>query len=160
MIDFTDKLNDHLVTLAGTWVGAGTDPNGNYITKTIDDHLHDVAITNTPYLAIVVKDFEQSSAGEIGVDHDLYEYNVHLYYIAMNTVYNTGKVARSTILSRLVKNLEMNKRLNNFQVVDTQGGREYVFDLNVTAGNFDYIGQDQYHSFTSELYITVYTART
>lgn len=160
MIDFTDKLNDHLVSLVTTWVGPTTDPDVNNTVKVVDDHLHDVEIENTPYIAVVVRDFEQNHPGEIGVDHDLYIYNIHIYYIAMSSSYDIGKVARSTILSKLVKNLEMNKRLNNFQVTDTGGGREYVFDLNVTSGLLDYIGQDEYHSFTSELYMTVYTARS
>lgn len=160
MIDFTDKLNDYLITLATSWVGPGTDADANKTVKMLDDHLHDVEIANTPYLAVIVRSFEQESAGEIGVDHDLYTYDIHMYYLAMTSNYNIGKTARSTIMSKLVKRLEMDKRLANFQVTDTQGGREYVYDLNVTAGNFDYTGQDQYHSFTCELYITIYTART
>lgn len=160
MIDFSDKLNDHLIAQVKTWVGAGTDTDATKVVKTVDDHLHDVAIEATPYLAIVVHDWEQQQAGEIGVDHDLYTYNVHIYYIAMTTDYKVGKVARSTIMSKIEKKLEMDKRLANFQVTDTESDRQYVYDLDVTAGNFDYTGQDQYHSFTCELYITIYTAKT
>lgn len=156
MIEFSTELETRVKDILVANTGVGTDPD-NYV-KTWDDHLHDETVDNMPYVVITTRTAEKAGESEIGSKYDLYTYTVHIYYLDIQTVYATGKLKRSNILSRMKKSLESNRRLNNLQSIDPDGVREYVYDANISAVLFDSSGQEEYYSFVSELYLNVYTA--
>lgn len=158
MLEFSEKLETHVKSLLTTWVGPGSDTI--YFVKYFDDHLHDVEETQLPFVVVTLRTAEASgrSEQEIGVPYDLGEYTIHIYYLDTTADYAAGKKRRSFIMSKIEKLLEENRRLQNFEVA-VDNSREYVWDSRISSVLFDYSGQEEYHSFVSELYLSVDTAK-
>lgn len=160
MIDFRTHLQNKILDLSKEIVGVGTDAT-NYV-RTFDDHLHDFNLDFTPnpwpFIVVNVRTAERSGDSEIGLAYDLYMWTVHIYYIDLVQTYSQGDQRRNFILSKLVKYLEENRRLENFEVM-VNGKREYVYDSTISAVLFDSSGQEEEYSFVSELYLQVYTAK-
>lgn len=151
MIDFRTHLQNRCIQIATTSVATDV--------KTFDNHLHDVELTQMPFMVVNVRTAEKSGESEIGVNYDLYMWTVHFYYLDIAEVYNTGDQRRNTVMSKLEKSLEEDRRLGGLDVT-VNGKREYVFDSSISAALFDSSGQEEYYSFVSELYLNVYTAKS
>lgn len=129
--------------------------------KTYDDHLHDLDdLAHFPFLVVNVRTAEKSGDSEIGTGGvQLWNWTVHIYYLDINADYKTADERRNNILSRLELEFEKNKKLNHLDVSVEGIGREYVWNTSISAVLFDYSGQEEYHSFVSELYLNVETAK-
>lgn len=157
MIEFATKLEERLNSILVPIVGVGSDPT--FYVKTWDDHLHDEAVENMPFIVITTRTAEKSGESEIGSKYDLTMYTVHIYYLDIDASHSVGKKRRSNILSRVRKVLMEDRRLGNLLVTElaTQT-TEYVYDTTISAVLFDESGQEEYYTFISELYLNVYTA--
>lgn len=158
LIEFRSALRDRVQEIATATVGPGTDPT-DYI-KTFDSYLHDVKIEALPYMVITVRTAELNESGEMGGDFDLYRWTLHIYYLDTNPDYPTGDDRRNVIMGKLEKALELDRFLGNLRHVDDAGNEEYVIDSRITTILFDSSGENNYHSFVSELYLEVDTARS
>lgn len=158
MIEFRQALQNKLLDLTKDWVG----PTALVTERVIsfDSYLHDVEIDDTPFIVVNVRRTSKQAEGEIGNAYDLFLWETHIYYIDMDKDYATGEAKRDKILGKIEAQLEENRRLDNLANIDGTGRREYVYDHQITDVLFDYSGQDEYHSFTAELYIEVFTDRT
>lgn len=163
MIEFSERLEERIREVVDAVAGSSTP--APYI-KSYGDHAADVPYDQMPHMMVIVRTDEKESSGEIGNEgYDLWRWTVHLYYLDIETsddpnAYKTAKQRRSNIMSRVTKGLERNKRLNNLEVIDSDGAREYVYDSEISAVLFDSSGQPGDYSFVTELYLNVFTAKT
>lgn len=158
MIEFKEALEAKLATKLPLWVGIAVDPTNG--AKTFDDHVHDLEKNQFPFIVYSARQATNANSGEIGNDFDLYEWTVHFYVLDHADQWTTGKLRRDWITGKLWKELEKDRRLGNLEARDLDGAREYVFDLKVDDVIFDTSGQQGYYTFVTELYATVFTARS
>lgn len=162
MIEFSDQLEERLTDLCKTAVGEGTDAT-NFV-KTFDNYLHDIEISDYPYIALSVRTGnENPGLGELTTQRDIWTWYVHIYYMDVQeeSTYADGKKKRSNIMSRVEKQIIQDRRLGNLEVTDDESGyREYVWDTHITNVLFDYTGQEDYHVFVSEMYVEVHSGKT
>lgn len=157
MVLFRKTLQEYLEAKCQEWVGADV--------KTFDDHLHafdlEVDPEPFPFVVVNVRLNEKEEPGEMGTDHDLRTWTVHIYYIDANLPdYAEGQDRRDKVLGTLERELEKDRRLGGLSYTDDKGIREYVFDSDVKLISFDSSGQEEYYTFVSELHMLVYTAKT
>lgn len=157
MIDFRQTLQQKCTEIAQAAVG----PASALPQKVVyfDNHLHDVEVTQMPYLVVNVRT-SQPSSSEIGQSYSVGSWTVHFYYLDIAKTYNDGEAKRDKIMGALEKALEENRLLGNCRSTALDGHSEYVYDSRITAVLFDSSGQEEYYSFISELYLDVDTGRS
>lgn len=168
MIEFRPILQQRLIDILTPAVGVGSDAN-DYI-KTFSKFLYDVPIANLPLLVVTVRTAEKLEAGEIGNSYSMYTWTAHLYYLDMDTnvadPYHAGADKRDHITSRIMKAIEGNRFLPDpitkqpLQSVDADGHTEQAYDSSFQAITFDESGEPGNQSFTTELFLEVYTDRS
>ena len=165
MQEFGDKFEEYMLEWLPTLVGEGTDPT-NYVV-TFDDHLHGFDVEDPtepfPFVVATMRSTTTQNQGEIGEAHDLRTWEMHIYYIDITDDYKAGKAKRSNIMSTIQMYIETNMTFGGFRVTSTledHNATEYVYDTTVSTIMYDYSGQEDYHTFTSEMYLTIYTAKT
>jgi hypothetical protein len=157
MISFRKHLRDRLVELLTTWVGPATAlPHANLI----DDHLYDVERTSLPFVVATVRRIEPAEAPEIGTGYTVDEWEAIIYYLDIQDRWADGDDIMNNIVSVIAKELQLDRRLGNLEVVDPAGNREYVFNTRINTVLFDTSGQEGEYSFVSEIHLTVQTDKS
>jgi len=167
MIEFRNTLQERVMTVAQSAVGASASPPVQQPVKTFDEKLRDVEFNQLPFLVVNVRSAEKQLPGEIGNNYQKYTWTVHIYYL--DTDQTPGAIGasdrRDTILARVEKRLEENKFLCDpvtneaLKTTDTDGHVEVVYDSSIQYIAFDESGQDGFQSYTAEMIFEVYTDR-
>lgn len=160
-LSFRKDLEDHILEKVTEWVGVGTHPT-KYV-KTFDNHLHDFDLDVNPepwpFMVVSVRSTTFQETTAVGTTNEVRAWSVHIYYIAIENNYNEGALKRDEIMSRLHEELQHNRDFGRFSSNEEAGHNEYVWNSEVTDVLFDSSGQEEYYSFVSELYLTVYTEK-
>lgn len=149
---FRKALQDQVISICTAAVGTGTDATD--FVNTFDSFLHDLPQEDFPYIVVNCRQADQVSPGEMGTSSELFQWNIHIYYLDIDLEYHAGEVKRDNIIDRLITAFELNPRLSGLSK-----NNRTVYDSNFTSILFDSSGQDGYYSFISELYLSVDTSK-
>ena len=152
-------LQDACLKVINDAVGPGA-KNVPYRIKTSDVHLKDRPIEDMPHVVAFVRQKDMQGK-EMGSIRELWQWQIHIYYLDIVEDYTTGEERRDKISDLIEVALSDNFTLNHALAELDPGGKavERVYNSDFSSVLFDSSGQQDYFTFVTEFYLTVFTQR-
>lgn len=152
-------LQDACIKVINDAVGPSA-TNVPYRIKTTDVHLKDRPIEDMPHVVVFCRQ-KQLEGKEMGSIRELWQWQLHIYYLDIVEDYTVGEERRDKISDLIEVALSDNFTLSNaLSELDPEGkATERVYNSDFSSVLFDSSGQQDYFTFVTEFYLTVFTQR-
>lgn len=152
---FRKVLQDGVTDMCNTAVASQISTVGKYIPE------GNLDLSDFPCLVVSVRQKGEAGPMEYGTLHELWDWTIHIYYLNITEEWDAGEELRDQTMHDLETYFESNPKLMNISgtMAATPVVTEYVFDSKIDTILYDQGGQDQYFTFSGQLYLTAHTAK-